>query len=235
MARFPDQFTESLLELTNLMIAEESLEDTLRRITTLACRTITGCDHASLTLQRRDGPQTAAATDDTANRCDEAQYASDGPCVTACRTGERVRVVDMRQDRRWAQFAAVAIESGIHSSLSIPLGDSAVIAGAMNLYSSAVDGFTPDDEQLADVLSKQSAVAIANAEVYWRTYDLTQNLQAALDTRDVIGQAKGILMARHKLTSDDAFELLRRASQSRNQKLRDVAQDVVATGQLEDR
>lgn len=233
LARFPDQFTESLLELTNLMIAEESLEDTLQRITALACRTIAGCEHASLTLQRRDGPRTVAATDDVAERCDEVQYQSDGPCLMACRSGQRVHVWNIELDDRFPRFTATALETGVRSSLSIPLEHASAPSGALNLYASSPQAFDADAEELAGLFSRQSAVAIANAEIYWRTYDLTQDLQAALDTRDVIGQAKGILMARHKLTGDDAFDLLRVASQRRNEKLRVIAEEVVATGELE--
>jgi len=86
--------------------------------------------------------------------------------------------------------------------------------------------------ELAHLFAQQAAVALANAEVYWRTHQLTQNLEAALETRDRIGQAKGILIASHKITSDDAFDLLRRSSQNLNRKLRDIADHVIHTGQL---
>lgn len=84
------------------------------------------------------------------------------------------------------------------------------------------------------MFAQQAAVAVTNAEIYWRTYNLTQNLEAALEARDRIGQAKGILINAHKITGDDAFDLLRRSSQSLNRKLRDVAEDVVRNGQLPD-
>ena len=76
-------------------------------------------------------------------------------------------------------------------------------------------------------------MACANAEVYWRTYSLTEHLREALESRDVIGQAKGILMARRGCTPDAAFEALRKVSQHRNIKLRDIAEQVVYLGDLE--
>ncbi|HVW35307.1 MAG TPA: ANTAR domain-containing protein, partial [Acidimicrobiia bacterium] len=70
--------------------------------------------------------------------------------------------------------------------------------------------------------------------IYWRTYNLTEHLREALESRDTIGQAKGILMARRGCTADAAFEALRRVSQQRNVKLRAIAEQVVYQGDLED-
>ncbi|HEX2383900.1 MAG TPA: ANTAR domain-containing protein, partial [Acidimicrobiales bacterium] len=104
--------------------------------------------------------------------------------------------------------------------------------GAFNLYARKPSAFTAQDHDRGTLFAEQAAVAIANTEVYWRTYNLTQNLQTALENRDVIGQAKGILMARHGFSADEAFDELRRASQRRNVKLRDVADSVAHTGEL---
>jgi AmiR/NasT family two-component response regulator len=90
------------------------------------------------------------------------------------------------------------------------------------------------DEETAVLFSEQAAVACANAEVYWRTYSLTEHLREALESRDVIGQAKGILMARRGCTPEIAFEALRKVSQHRNIKLRDIAEQVVYLGDLEE-
>jgi AmiR/NasT family two-component response regulator len=116
----------------------------------------------------------------------------------------------------------------------MPLTVNGKTVGALNLYSAAIAPFTDESVELALTFAQQAAVAMANAEVYWRTYELTQNLEAALENRDKIGQAKGILIAGRKVTDDEAFDMLRRASQNRNVKLRDVADHVVRTGQLPD-
>ena len=106
--------------------------------------------------------------------------------------------------------------------------------GALNLYSKSSTGYDEAAEETALLFSQQAAVACANAEVYWRTYTLTEHLREALESRDVIGQAKGILMARRSCTGEAAFEMLRQASQHRNIKLRDIADQVVYLGDLED-
>jgi GAF domain-containing protein len=232
MVEYPDGFLHSLQELSRLMVHEETLENTLQRVATLVCLSVEGCDLASVTLE---GPRarTAACTDKVALSIDEAQYAGDdGPCLRAFRTQTMVDVKSIADDNRWPLFAASALEHGVASSLSIPLVLRGEGRGAFNLYAREPSAFTAQDHDLAMLFAEQAAVAIANTEVYWRTYNLTQNLQAALENRDVIGQAKGILMARHGFSADEAFDELRRASQRRNVKLRDVADSVAHTGEL---
>jgi GAF domain-containing protein len=135
---------------------------------------------------------------------------------------------------RWPEFSIVAAQAGVQSVLAVPLVANSQPIGALNLYSKSAGGYDDAAEETALLFSEQAAVACANAEVYWRTYTLTENLREALESRDVIGQAKGILMARRNCTPDAAFELLRKASQHRNTKLRDVAEQVVYLGDLED-
>lgn len=234
MARFPDAFTDLLLSLSQLMVSEESLDDTLARVVYLACKSLTGAETAGITLQSEGGPTSTAYFGEGALPLDRAQYATDdGPCLTAYRTGETVRLDHIANESgRWPDFATQAADHGIHSSLSLPLIVDDQIVGALNLYATSPAPFTDDNVELARTFARQAAVAIANAEVYWRTFELTQNLEAALDNRDRIGQAKGILIATHKITSDEAFDLLRRDSQNLNLKLRDIADHVIQTGQL---
>ncbi|MGO9875830.1 MAG: GAF and ANTAR domain-containing protein [Acidimicrobiia bacterium] len=236
MVGFPDAFTDLLLSLNQLMVNEESLDDTLGRVVYLACKSPIGANTAGITLQSEGGPTSTAYYGDGALPLDRAQYATDdGPCLTAYRTGETVRLDHIATESgRWPDFATQAAQHGIHSSLSLPLVVNGQIMGALNLYGTSPAPFSDDNVDLAGTFARQAAVAIANAEVYWRTYALTQNLEAALDNRDRIGQAKGILIATYRITSDDAFDLLRRASQNLNLKLRDVADHVIHTGELPD-
>jgi AmiR/NasT family two-component response regulator len=104
----------------------------------------------------------------------------------------------------------------------------------LNLYSEQLAPFTDESVALGKVFAQQAAVALGNAEIYWRTHELTQNLEAALENRDRIGQAKGILIATHKIDGEEAFQRLRKTSQNKNIKLRDVADYVVRTGALPD-
>lgn len=234
MIGVPDGFPDLLLTLAQLMVDEESLEDTLGRVAYLACKSPIGADTAGVTLQREQGPATPAYYGEVARLLDEAQYGShDGPCLTAFRTGEAVRIDAIESEStRWPEFATQAAAHGIQSSLSLPLAVRGTTVGALNLYSESLAPFTDDHLELARAFAQQAAVALANAEVFWRTHELTQNLEAALEHRDRIGQAKGILMANYKISGDDAFARLRNTSQRLNFKLRDVADHVTRTGQL---
>jgi len=233
MAEDPDVLDNAVRTLSRLLLAEESLEATLGRVASLACRTLPDCEMASVTLIRDGRPSTAVQTDAQVGSLDAAQYeAGTGPCLEAYRTRQVVRLDLDRAGDRWPDFTAAAHIAGVLSVLAVPLIVNEGPLGALNLYAKATDGFSEADEGTALLFSEQAAVACANAEVYWRTYSLTEHLREALESRDVIGQAKGILMAQRCCTPDAAFEALRKVSQHRNVKLREVAEQVVYLGKL---
>ena len=236
MAEYPDGFADLVVALNQSMVGEESLSDTLARVVYIVCQSPIGADHAGVTLQRGEGPTTAAFYGDAALPLDTAQYeAGDGPCLTAYRTGEIVRIAAIAdQSEHWPHFTEAAAQHGIVSSLSLPLRLDGETVGAMNLYSSTPLELRDATVDLARLFAEQAAVAVSNADVYWKTYALTQNLTAALDNRELIGEAKGIIATTDKITLDEAFDQLRRSSQRLNMKLRDVAQHVADTGELPD-
>jgi GAF domain-containing protein len=236
MTEEPDPLEDAIRSLSRLLLAEETLEMTLGRVAGLACRTIPGCEMASVTMIRGDRPSTAVQTDPEVEPLDTAQYTGGGgPCVEAHLTRQIIRLdVASENALRWPEFSAAARDAGVVSVLAVPLTVGRSAVGALNLFSKTTHGFTQSDEETAGLFSEQAAVACANAEVYWRTYSLTEHLREALESRDVIGQAKGILMARRSCTPDAAFEALRKASMRRNVKLRDIADEVVYTGDLGD-
>jgi GAF domain-containing protein len=231
---YPDGFAELVVALNESMVGEESLEETLYRVAAVACQSSIGVDTAGVTLQRDGGPATAAFFGDVALEIDRAQYsADDGPCLVAYRTGEPQMLEQITDaQHRWPAFAAAAQDAGIVSSLSLPMTVRHETVGALNLYSSNAQRMTEEQLHLARLFAEQAAVAVMNADIYWKTYALTQNLTIALENREQIGQAKGILATRHTITLDDAFERMRRASQDLNLKLRRVADYVVMTGEL---
>lgn len=219
---------QSISELSQLLLDEETLDDTLQRVAELACRTIGGCDMAGVTLLRDGEPITAAFTDPTAPEIDVAQYETgSGPCLDACRDRSIYRIDATTEDERWRPFADACVAQGIMSTLSIPLGVWSRGLGALNLYSRARAGFTEDDEEVGTLFGRQASVALANALAYLAAERLNEQLREALVTRDVIGQAKGILMASNGVTADQAFDMLKRASQRGDAKLRDIARHVV--------
>ena len=226
-----DDLAVALAELSTVLLADEGLEATLRRVAELACRTMPGCTAAGVTLVSDGGrPETAACTDDLVLEVDARQYAiGDGPCLDALRH-RHINNVDAAQARqRWPEFAAAAAALGLHSFLAAPLVAGGVSIGALNLYAASLDGFEQLDEALVTMFSTQASVALANARLYRSAVQVSDQLQTAMASRAVIEQAKGVLMARDGVDEEAAFALLRDRSQRENRKLRDVAADVVAS------
>ena len=231
----PEVLENAMRTLSRLLLSEETLEATHGRVASLACRALPPCDLASVTMVNDGRPSTPVQTDPLASDLDSAQYRSRrGPCLEAYQAGKVVREKISENSDRWPEFSNTAAKAGVHSVLAVPLVANDQPIGALNLYSKSPGGYDEAAEETAVLFSEQAAVACANAEVYWRTYTLTEHLREALESRDVIGQAKGILMARRGCTPDAAFEALRKASQHRNIKLREVAEQVVYLGDLED-
>ena len=207
---------------------EERLDANLQRVADVAVRTVVGCDMAGITILRHGSPVTAVFTDPAAPEIDTAQYETgEGPCLEAFRTGEVLHITDTRSDTRWPAFTKAASEHGVLSTLSLPLtvGDEAT--GALNLYSCSVDQFA--DDSAARVFGLHAAVVLANAQAYVASHQLSRELETALESRAVIEQAKGIIIATRRCSPDDAFDVLRRQSQHENRKLRDVAKEIVET------
>jgi GAF domain-containing protein len=208
--------------------SSQSPDDIMSAVAALATSAFRGCDAASITVVEDGHFHTATATDDDALAIDEQQYASDdGPCLQAIRTQKTIRVDSFVEDRRWQDVAAAALGRGKHSSLSLPLVTEGRAFGAMNLYASAERAFTESEEEAGKVFAAPAAVAIAGATSLTQATELAHHLALALEHRDVIGQAKGILMATTGVSSDAAFSMLRAASQRGNQKLYAVAEEIV--------
>lgn len=231
----PEALDKAIQSLSRLLLSEETLEATHDRVASLACRTLPACDIASVTMINDGRPSTPVQTDPLAAELDSAQYRSRrGPCLEAYSARSVVREKISENSDRWPEFTDVATKAGVRSVLAVPLLANDHPVGALNLYSKSDGGYDEADEETAVLFSKQAAIACANAEVYWRTYTLTGHLREALASRDVIGQAKGILMARRGCTPEAAFEALRKVSQQRNIKLRDIAEQVVYLGDLQE-
>lgn len=205
--------------------------DTLLQVSEITTAALPGAHMAGITMLGDEGkPKTRIFTDPDSPDIDEAQYTSGrGPCLDSWREGRVVRLDDMgKASADYPEFSKAAREHGIQSTLSLPLvaGDKSL--GALNLYSRSKDGFSQDDEDLGQELAAAASIVLANASAYWEASQLSEQLGEAMRSRAVIEQAKGMLMARSPhLSPEDAFDLLRKASQRENVKLRDVAQRIV--------
>jgi GAF domain-containing protein len=231
----PGNAAEALLHLGRLSLRELSMESLLQTIADLVAGALPGNLETSVTLLVKDAPSTVAFTGQLALSLDETQYErGHGPCLHAARTGEAIEIADTRTDDRWPDYARPAAERGNRSSLSVPLviDEDDRIFGALNLYSRKPEAFDEDARVAAMAFGPYAAVAAGNVHAYQTARSMADNLQAALETRAAIEQAKGILMERHKMTPDHAFRLLAVASMNANRKLRHVAEDLVLTGEL---
>jgi len=231
----PESAADALLHLGRLSLRELSMESLLQTVADLATTALPGSPEASVTLLVRDAPSTVASTGELARGLDAAQYErGHGPCLHAARTGEAIEIADTRAESRWPDYTRHAAEQGNRSSLAVPLviDEDERIFGSLNLYSREPDAFDEANRSAAMAFGPYAAVAAGNVYAYQSARSMADNLQAALENRSVIEQAKGILMERYKLTPDHAFRLLTVASMNGNRKLRHIAADLVLTGQL---
>ncbi len=226
---------EALESLGRLSLRDLTMESLLQTVADLAKTVMPGSPETSVTVLVRDRPTTVVSTGRLAVDVDEAQYDTDeGPCLHAARTGEPVEVADTRTDGRWPDYMARAAERGALSSFSVPLpiDAEAQVTGALNVYARQADAFDEDARAAATRFGPYAAVAAGNLHAYQSARSMADNLQAALESRAVIDQAKGVLIERYKLTPDQAFQLLARASMHANQKVRDIAEQLVHTGEF---
>jgi ANTAR domain-containing protein/GAF domain-containing protein len=222
------EFSESLAAITGVLLNEETLAAILQLFVSLCRSMIEGVDGCSVSLLRQGGFTTNNATAEDVRDLDGVQYQSGkGPCVAATREGRRMNVALTEADARWPEFADAARLQDFVGVLSIPLAPRGQHLGALNLYSRTRAGFEPAAEETAQLFADQASVMLANAEPFGAVDRLNAQLREALVTRDVIRQAEGVLMARHRCSADEAFDLLREDSKRSGKKLRDVAREVV--------
>jgi GAF domain-containing protein len=220
-------------ELAGVVVVGRELPDVLTEIVQISRRAMPGAVATSITLIRDDRAFTAAFDGQLAMDADELQYRRGyGPCVDAGRSGEVFVVSDMTSEDRWPDYATHAAGLGVGSSLSIPLPFQGATIGALNNYATTPNAFGDDDVALGQEVAAFVAIAVGNAEATARATQDVTNMRAAMLSRSVIEQAKGILMERYKVTAEQAFTLLTHASQRSNVKLRDVAEELAMTGVL---
>ncbi|GAA2885190.1 transcriptional regulator [Actinoplanes cyaneus] len=216
-------------ELGRTKLIETSLDDLLNRVASMARRALPGAAEVSVTLVRRDVPYTAAYTGELALKLDERQYEHHrGPCLQAAAEQKTISVPDTATDSRWDGWAERAAAAGAGSVLSVGLPVHDDISGALNIYGDRPGAFDHDSVTLAQSLAGYAAVALANVHLYHHTNEMVRHMQTAMESRAVIEQAKGIIMAERRCNADDAFAVLTTISQNTNRKVRDVAAALVS-------
>jgi GAF domain-containing protein len=220
-------------ELGRMSFAAHSLTSVLQKVTDLAARVLPGEAVTSVTILSPSGPSTVAASGSLALELDLAQYQHGaGPCLEAASTGQVTEVPDTSVETRWGPFPGIAAARGCRGVLSFPLPPQELITGGLNVYARTSQPLDASTRETAARFAAYAVVPVSNMYLYESAVQRADNLAAALDSRAVIDQAKGILMERFKLSADQAFSALAQVSMENNTKVRDVAARFVETGEL---
>ncbi|WP_320781768.1 GAF and ANTAR domain-containing protein [Streptomyces sp. CRN 30] len=223
-------FARQMASLSRDLLAQQSVDDTLERITRAATELVEGCEAAGILLVRDKEVRSLAPTEQLVIDSDRLQESlAEGPCFDVARTASEERTFRIRdftaETEHWPAYVSRARELGIGSMMGILLYTEDEDLGALNFYSRRPGAFTEASETAGWLLASHAAVAFSSARQH-------AQMQQAIETRHTIGEAMGILMGSHKLTEKQAFDVLRRYSQERNEKLRDVARRVCEGGRL---
>jgi transcriptional regulator with GAF, ATPase, and Fis domain len=204
--------------------SSEDYEGSMRRITGAAVDTIDGCEVASISLLEKSGLVTHAATGPLADKGDQIQYQEEeGPCLDAAMQERWVYTPDLKTTDRWPRSASrLSSELGVASMFSCRLALEAApnaTLGGINMYATKTDAFSESDQMLAILLSSLGAVVVDASRQQ-------ANLRAAIESRQLIGEAIGIMRSERSMSREDAFAALSKASQRMNVKLRDLAEQI---------
>jgi GAF domain-containing protein len=219
-------------EIVGALFLPVSVTDTLQLVVNLATATVEGCDYAGLFLVEGGVVSTLVHTDPVVVEIDALQHLTgEGPCLDAIAHRLVFYVDDLKSDLRWPHFAPQATSAGIRSMLALPLADEARF-GALNLYSRFPAAFGVIDRAKAAILASMISQALTLAQTYEDEERRSVAIRTAdLRSRQIIGQAQGILMEREQISADAAFDILHRASQHLHIKFGEVAQNLIDTGE----
>ena len=222
-----DEIAETLAVLARELEGHDDPGAVLAAIVAAAVALVPGTDEGSISVVLgRRRVMSEAPTGDLPRLADAIQEeVQQGPCLDAAYRHRTVRIPDMNTEQRWPLFAARALELGAGSMLALQLYVEGDDLGALNLYARTPGSFTDDSEQMGLLVAAHAAVAYIGARKQ-------SNAARALLHRDLIGQAKGMLMERYQISADRAFLLLTRISQNNNRKLHQVAEELIETGTI---
>ncbi|HKF88871.1 MAG TPA: GAF and ANTAR domain-containing protein [Propionibacteriaceae bacterium] len=214
------QLADVMAEVARTLHEPESVDDVLGRLVRVA-RDAIPAEFVGVSIASPKGIHTAAASDPLVNNLDQAQYElSEGPCLDAMRHHTATAVADLRTDDRWPRFGPRAVAAGVISQMGIEIFRQRSTVGGLNLYASRANAFDDDTRHAAALFARHAGLALD------KSLTIT-NLTEALQTRQTIGQAIGIMMQRYSVDEAQAFKHLVRLSQTANIKLRDIARGVV--------
>ena len=223
---------QHLAGIAAVMLIPSSVASTERGIATLAVSLLEACDEAAVCAPSGDPGD--GLTSELAAQLDQLQdQHGQGPCWDTLGGLQSVYVSDLAEDLRWPLFAPSAVELGFRSVLAYCLTAEGATVGGLQFFGRLPGAFNAYERAQGLIFATYAGTAMSLARTREHDQAVRENLAQALASREVIGQAQGILMERERITADQAFELLRRASQHLNIKLRAIAQQLVDTGRVE--
>lgn len=230
-ADYGTDLARHLADIATVMLRPGRATSAAQRILTLAVATIDDCDEAALCGD--SGLNTHTSPSPLMAQLNALQTkAGHGPCLDALGGLDTVYVPDLLDDQSWPLFSPEAARLGLRSALAYRLSVEGETVGALQLYARLPGAFNANERAQGLIFASYAGLALSLAKAQEAEEERIGNLETALASRDVIGQAQGILMERERITADQAFRLLRRSSQHLNRKLRTVAQDIVDTGTI---
>ncbi|CAM3959374.1 GAF and ANTAR domain-containing protein [Nocardiopsis tropica] len=218
--------SERMGEIARLLREQSSdSESLLTAVTQFAVDQVPGASFASITLvDPKGGISHPVVIGDAAQRVADVQRElEEGPSVGATFESTTILVEDTADEPRWPRFAEAARAAGVGSILSFCLYVQNDAYGTLDLMAREANAFDAESQSIGSLFAVHAAVAFSAVRE-------KEQIRAALTTRDVIGQAKGMIMERYKLDSDGAFRLLARLSQDSNIRLAEVAEQVIEAG-----
>lgn len=228
MVRVTRQLAERIANLAQLLLEDQGSDAPLQQLTELARELIPGSAAVGVVAGSAGG--WVYTGPDSVSRLHREQLQSDtGPVTEAVRYGEARRVDDMAREQRWPTACSAMAEAGFGSCLVLPLRTDRNPGGALVVYGKDADAFAGSGHDIALLFAAQGGVAVRNATAYRNCRQLVANLQIALESRAVIEQAKGILVAEQGCDPESAFKELSKMSQNTNRKVREIAAELVAS------
>jgi GAF domain-containing protein len=220
----------ALSQMAGLVLSRETIDTALQLVTTLAATVTAGTIGAGVTVVDEHGKRSSATSNQAVEQADTLQYELDeGPCLTAWRTQELVRIDDTSTDGRWPRWNPAVSPLGVRSVLSAPLLAAGESVGAMKVYSERPLNYGPGDEHVIRLFAAQAAVLLANSQSLAEARRLGRQLTGALASRDAVAQAIGVLLARGAAGQQEAFASLAATARQSRRSVADVARALVAT------
>lgn len=227
-----EDLLQLLRDFTGAILNPFDLQELLQRLTTHSMQLVGGDGSGVMLEDQRGQLRFAAASNDDIVAIERHQeQVEEGVCFEAFTTNELLAVNDVESMReRWPGYADRVAEAGLNGVVGAPMNAFGRTIGVINTYRSSADPWSQEDLEAAEIIAAIGAGYVVHANAMRAQHDLTEHLQAAIDSRDLIGQAKGVIMSHTGVDSDVAFSRLRQLSQQQNRKLRDVARQIIDGG-----